>query len=175
MNLARVQNSSTIGFLIVELLLQILNTLDYMCTPGFTILSYSMRCLPAERSTIIEMWSSLSELSHHSVQFCNHQFESSQTLASTSAKCILSLGSSSSVWEDLECKHRCVNFRRVSDPRRAFRPAFRGTGISDDWYRSTMGVIVISLGTPQSAGEYFGRTWVHQLQAWERRRQACEH
>jgi len=30
------------------------------------------------------------------------------------------------------------------------------TGISDDWYRSTMGVIVIRLGTRWSAGENFG-------------------
>jgi len=61
----------------------------------------------------------------------------------------------------VECKLRCVNFRRVSDPRRAFRPAFRVTGISDDCYRSTMGVIVIVLGTPRSAGENFGCTWEH--------------
>jgi hypothetical protein len=27
-----------------------------------------------------------------------------------------------------------------------------------DWYRSTLGVIVISLGTPRSAGENFGCT-----------------
>jgi len=33
------------------------------------------------------------------------------------------------------------------------------TGISDDGYRSAMGVIVISLGTCQSAGEYFRCTW----------------
>jgi len=58
----------------------------------------------------------------------------------------------------VECKLRCVNFRRVSDPRRAFQPAFRVTEISDDWYRSTIGVIVISLGTPRSAGENFGCT-----------------
>jgi len=64
-----------------------------------------------------------------------------------------------SVWEDVECKLRSINFRRVSDPRRAFCPALGVTGISDDWYRSTMGVIVISLGTRQSAGENFGCTW----------------
>jgi hypothetical protein len=58
----------------------------------------------------------------------------------------------------VECKHRCVNFRRVSDHRRAFMPAFRVTGISDDWYRSTMGVILIALGTPQSVGDSFGCT-----------------
>jgi len=61
----------------------------------------------------------------------------------------------------VECKLRCVNFRRVSDPRKAFLRAFRVTGISDDWYRSTMGVIVIGLGTPQSAGENFGCAWEH--------------
>ena len=33
------------------------------------------------------------------------------------------------------------------------------TGISDDWYRSTMGVIVISLGARRSARENFGCTW----------------
>jgi len=61
----------------------------------------------------------------------------------------------------VECKLRCINFRRVSDPRRAFWPAFGVTEISDDQYRSTMGVIVISLGTPWSAGENFGCTWEH--------------
>ena len=43
-----------------------------------------------------------------------------------------SLGASRSVWEDVECKLRCVNFRRVSDCRRAFRPAFGVTEISVD-------------------------------------------
>jgi len=62
---------------------------------------------------------------------------------------------------DVECKLGCVNLRRVSDPGRAFRQVIRGTGIADDWYRSTIGVIVISLGTPGSAGENFGCTWEH--------------
>ena len=61
----------------------------------------------------------------------------------------------------MECKLRCVDFGTVSDPRRAFQPAFGVTGISDDLYRSTMGVIVISLRTPRSAGENFGCTWEH--------------
>jgi hypothetical protein len=61
----------------------------------------------------------------------------------------------------VECKLRCVNLRRVSDPRRAFLPLFRVPGISDDWYRSTMGVIVRSLRTPRSAGENFGCTLEH--------------
>ena len=59
----------------------------------------------------------------------------------------------------MECKLKSVNFRRVSDPRRAFRPALGVTGISDDGYRSTMGLIVIHLGTRRSAGENFGCTW----------------
>jgi len=57
-----------------------------------------------------------------------------------------SLGASRSMWEEAECKLRRVNFRRESDPRRAIRPAFGVTGISDDWYRSTMGAVLISLG-----------------------------
>jgi len=60
----------------------------------------------------------------------------------------------------VECK-LSVNSRRVSDPRRAFQPAFGVTGISDDWFRSTMGVILISLRTPRSAEENFGCTWKH--------------
>ena len=61
----------------------------------------------------------------------------------------------------MECKLRRVNFTRVSDRGRTLRPAFRATGISNDWYSSAMGVIVISLGTPQSARENFGCTWEH--------------
>ena len=61
----------------------------------------------------------------------------------------------------MECKHRCIDFRTVSDPMRTFWPAFRETGISVDWYGSTMGVIVISLRTPQSVEENFGCTWEH--------------
>ena len=59
----------------------------------------------------------------------------------------------------MQCKLRYVNFGRVSDHRRAFRQAFRVTGICDDWYRSTIGVIVISLETPWSTRENFGCTW----------------
>jgi len=73
-----------------------------------------------------------------------------------------SLGASRSVWEDVECKLRCVNFRRESDPRRAFRLAFRVTEISDDCCTSTMGVIVRSLGTAWSARENIRCTWEHQ-------------
>ena len=61
----------------------------------------------------------------------------------------------------MECKLKWVNFRRVSDPRRAFWPAFRVTGISDDWYRSAMAVMVMRFRTSRSAGENFGCTWKH--------------
>jgi len=61
----------------------------------------------------------------------------------------------------VECKLRCINFRGVSDHGRAFWPAFRVTAISDDWFRSTMGVIVISLRTPRSTGENFACTLKH--------------
>jgi len=47
-----------------------------------------------------------------------------------------SLEDSGSVWEDVECILRRVNYSRVSDPRRVFRQPFSVTGISDDRYRS---------------------------------------
>ena len=56
----------------------------------------------------------------------------------------------------MECKLGCVNFRRVSDPRMGFLPAFRVTGISDDWYSGTMRGIVIRSGTARSAGDATG-------------------
>ena len=71
------------------------------------------------------------------------------------------LQASRSVWEDVECKPGCVKLRRVSEPRRTFRLAFRVPGIFDDWYRSTIEVIVISVGTPQSASERFWCTCGH--------------
>ena len=59
------------------------------------------------------------------------------------------------------CNLKCGYVRGVSDPRRAFRLAFRVTGISDHRYRSTIGVIFIWLGTPWSAGENWWYTWEH--------------
>ena len=60
----------------------------------------------------------------------------------------------------MECKLRSVNFRRELDSRRAFWPALRVTGMSDDWNRSTMGVFMIGLGIP-------GIAWECRQQAWE--------
>ena len=70
-----------------------------------------------------------------------------------------SLDASRSVWEDVECKLRCNNCRGVSYPRRAFRPAFEVSGISETWCRSTMRVMVISLRTPQSSGKSIESSW----------------
>jgi hypothetical protein len=44
----------------------------------------------------------------------------------------------------MESKLTIINLRRVSDPRRAFRPAFRVTWISDIIHMSTMAVILIT-------------------------------
>ena len=58
----------------------------------------------------------------------------------------------------MECKLRSDDFRRLTDHRQAFRPASGETWIAD-WYRSTIGAIEISMGTPRSAGENFWATW----------------
>ena len=58
----------------------------------------------------------------------------------------------------MECKLRSINFRRKSDPRRAFLPAFRVTGISDDWFMSTMGAVVIRLGAPGTVAQPMGES-----------------
>jgi len=58
----------------------------------------------------------------------------------------------------VERKLTSVDFRRVSNPWRAFQPAFRVTGISDDMYRSTMGVMVVCLGTLWSDKDKPGST-----------------
>jgi len=64
-----------------------------------------------------------------------------------------SLKASRSVREDVECKPRCVNFRRVSDPRTGLLPAFRVTGTADD--------------KPGSTSERWRQTWEHQRHVWE--------
>ena len=82
-------------------------------------------------------------------------------------------------------KLRCVNFRGVLDPRRAFLPAFRVSGIYDDSLGSTIEVIVIGLGIPRkepnrtcsasgstrdnpwSAEDNPGRSWLWQRQICE--------
>jgi len=61
----------------------------------------------------------------------------------------------------MEWRLGCINFRGVSDPWRAFLPAFRLTEITDHWYSSTVGVIVTGLETPQSTGENFGCAGKH--------------
>jgi hypothetical protein len=66
----------------------------------------------------------------------------------------------------VECKLRRVNFRRVSDPRRAFRPAFGVNGISDDWYRITMEVVVKSLGAPATVAQPMRESKLTLRDAW---------
>ena len=61
----------------------------------------------------------------------------------------------------MECKLRCVSFRRGSDPRRAFLPAFRVTGNASN--------------KPGSADDKPGNTWVRRRQTWVRRRQTWVH
>jgi hypothetical protein len=50
----------------------------------------------------------------------------------------------------MECKCRWVNLRKISDLRRAFWPALEVTGISDDLYRRTIEMSVISVRPPLS-------------------------
>jgi len=61
----------------------------------------------------------------------------------------------------VECKLRCVNFRRVSDPRRAFLLTFRVTGSASD--------------KPGSADNKPGSADVKPGSTWERRRHVWEH
>jgi hypothetical protein len=66
----------------------------------------------------------------------------------------------------VECKLRSVNIRRVSDPRRAFWPAFGVTRISDDWYRSTMGAVVKSLGAPGTVAQLMQEAQTNSERCW---------
>jgi len=68
----------------------------------------------------------------------------------------------------VECKLRSVNFRRVSDPRRVFRLAFRVTGISDNRYRSNWNLWWLIQEYDVSDCDKFGSTL-------ERRRELLVH
>jgi len=103
---------------------------------------------------------------HYACIYCAHSYKHLdgpmcvRTIWMTSsAQCIKLLGASRGVWEDVECKLRSISWRRVSDPRRVFLSAFGVIGISDNGYRSTIEVIMISLGTCRITGENFGCTW----------------
>jgi len=85
----------------------------------------------------------------------------------SSATCILSLGNSRSIWEDLEHILRCVSFKRVSHHRKAFRPPFRVTRIFDDRYRSSMGVVLRRLEILQGGWERWWLTREQCRQAWK--------
>jgi len=66
----------------------------------------------------------------------------------------------------VECKLRSVNFRRVSDPRRVFRPAFRLTGISDNRYRSNWNLWWLIKEYNGSDCDKFGSTSERQRELW---------
>jgi len=66
----------------------------------------------------------------------------------------------------VECKLRSVNFRRVSDPTRAFRPAFRVTGISDDWYSSNWDLWWRVKEDHKSDCDKFGNTLERLREVW---------
>jgi len=69
------------------------------------------------------------------------------------------LGTIRGVRVEAEYELRRLNFKREMDPGRRFKVAFRVTWISDNWYKTNIGVIVIDLETCWFAGEIFGRTW----------------
>ena len=67
------------------------------------------------------------------------------------------------------CLHylRCMNVCRELDLKREIRLVFEVTGISDDWYMSTRGVIITWYGTPWSTRGDIGCTREHWHHAWE--------
>jgi len=71
----------TVGFLFVAPLVESLNGQDHKYCPWFAMKSGAMGCPPPGRSTIMEMWSWLTELSRRSFPFCHHQFRVISTLA----------------------------------------------------------------------------------------------
>jgi hypothetical protein len=81
MKYARAPKFQTVGFLMVEPLVESLNGRDHDYSPWFTMKSGSMGCPPPGRSPVMEMWSELSELSHRSFPFCHHRFRAISTLA----------------------------------------------------------------------------------------------
>jgi len=66
----------------------------------------------------------------------------------------------------VECKLRRVNFKRVSDPRRAFRPAFRVTWFSDVRYRSNWDQWGPGQEHDGSDWGRFGSMLEHQSELW---------
>jgi hypothetical protein len=73
---------------------------------------------------------------------------------------------SRSVWEDVQCKLRRVNFRRVLNPRRVFRQASRVTWICDDRYRSNWDLWCLIQEYDESACDKFGSRSECQREPW---------
>jgi len=76
------------------------------------------------------------------------------------------MGASRSVWEVVECKLETVNFWTVSEPRRAFRPAFGICGLSDDRYRSDSDLWYLVHEYKGSDCNKFGNTLERQREHW---------
>jgi hypothetical protein len=53
----------------------------------------------------------------------------------------------------VECILRSVNCCREHDAGKGLWPPIGDAGISDDWYGSTMGVVVRSLGAPGTVAQ----------------------
>jgi len=66
----------------------------------------------------------------------------------------------------VECKLRCVTFRRVSDPGRVFRQALTVTGISDDRYRSDWDLRWLIQELDGSDCDKFGSTSERRRELW---------
>jgi hypothetical protein len=86
-----------------------------------------------------------------------------------------SLQASRCVWEDVECKLICVNFRRVSDRRRVFLLAFRVTGSTDDKPGSTWECWCQVRECVRQVCECRRQARECQPQDLEHRPQTCEH
>jgi hypothetical protein len=74
MRYARAPKFRTVGFLMIEPLVESLNGQNHKYSPWFTMKSGFMGCPPPGSSTVMEMWSQLSQLSHRSFAFCHCRF-----------------------------------------------------------------------------------------------------
>ena len=78
---ARAPKFQTIDFLCVDPVSESLNGRDHDYFPSFAMQNSSTGCPSQGRSTVREMWSWLTELTHNSVPFCHHWFRAISTIA----------------------------------------------------------------------------------------------
>jgi hypothetical protein len=139
------------------LTLPVLNFLDQRIPPHFHCIRHHQKrfnlflwnwCQPKQFGTFdVVLWFRCSGL-HDSVTHWQQNVFYSQEV-------------SRSVREDVDSECRCVNFRRVLDPRRAFLLASRVTGSAGD--------------KPESADNKPGSTWECWRQTWECQQHDWEH